>query len=313
MHSYLKEKTMARGFRVESPGIYHVLNRGVEKRDVFLERSDYEKFLRLLKENKVEFDFHVLAYCFMPNHYHLLLQTKSENLSAAIKSQNQMYAQYFNRKYERVGGLWQGRFKSRLVRDNKYLKTLFKYIEQNPIKAGIAAKIGEYPWASAVTKDIALNPEDNELLKEFFGADKREKSSKELGVGGSGDICFKGEERRAPPEMPLSQHFMEADLMKAAIGLWRGKRNARSRRRFRDGGSSSEPSGRPSGQSSQEYGDSRRSQLACQLRAAKDKAILSALRDGYSGKQISCYLGVSPSAISKRLRVNVRGQTPLID
>jgi hypothetical protein len=128
-----------------------------------------------------------------------------------------------------------------------------------------------------LTKDITLSPEENALLEEFFGAEKIEKDREGLS-----------------PATTLAQHFLEADLMKASIGLWRGKRNARSRRRFRD----SEPSGQPS----QEYGDSRRSQLARQLRAAKDKAILSALRDGYSGKQISCYLGVSPSAISKRLQ-----------
>ncbi len=257
---------MARSLRFGSPGIHHVLNRGVEKRNVFVDRADYLYFLRILKKNSDAFDFRVLSYCLMPNHYHLLVDMKNENLSEAVKSLNQNYAQYFNRKYERVGGLWQGRFKSRCVRDKKYLETLVKYIEQNPIKAGITSKPGEYPWVSALTKDTTLSPEENALLEEFFGT--RE--------GTCAGTCAEAEKKEKDreglsPATTLAQHFREADRLKATIGLWRGK-------------------------------DSRRYSVVRQLGAEKDKAILSALRDGYSAKQISCYLGVSPSAISKRLR-----------
>jgi REP element-mobilizing transposase RayT len=104
----------------------------------------------------------------MPNHYHLLFEMKDENLSLVLKQLNQKYTWYFNRKYDRVGTLWQGRFKSWFVRDEKYLTVLIKYIERNPIKAGLCAQIGEFPWASAHTEDPNLSPDDIAQLTEFF-------------------------------------------------------------------------------------------------------------------------------------------------
>jgi REP element-mobilizing transposase RayT len=156
-------------YRIDCPGLYHVINRGVEKRLVFLDDPDHRKFLRLVDAQKKVFDFKVVAYCLMPNHYHLLVETRFENLSSAIKDLNQFYAQYFNKKYDRVGALWQGRFKSWFVFNEKYLNVLIKYIERNPIKAGLATRIGEYPWASSATEDPELSQGDIAQLTELFG------------------------------------------------------------------------------------------------------------------------------------------------
>jgi hypothetical protein len=84
----------------------------------------------------------------MPNHYHLLIETSTDNLSKYMRQLNMNYAIYFNKKYNRVGHLWQGRFKSRYVTDEAYLYTLMRYIEQNPLNAGMVRRLEEYPYSS---------------------------------------------------------------------------------------------------------------------------------------------------------------------
>ncbi|WP_456452081.1 transposase [Hydrogenimonas sp.] len=137
---------MARRIRIETPGFHHIYNRGVERRFVYEKNEDKEKFLRLLCEVSEHYGFVVHAYALMDNHYHLLIENKKENLSAGMRQINALYAQYFNKKYNRVGHLWQDRYKSWCVLDENYLFTLFKYFEANPIKAGLAQNPGEYPW-----------------------------------------------------------------------------------------------------------------------------------------------------------------------
>lgn len=235
---------MSRLPRTNRIGLYHVINRGVEKRLIFLDDADRLRFLSLLDAQKAAFGFEVIAYCLMPNHYHLLLEMKAENLSFALKRLGQDYTQYFNRKYNRVGSLWQGRFKSWFVYDQKYLNVLIKYIERNPIKKGMTSRIGEYPWASSATENPALSQDEIAQLTKFF-------STKFLPSA------------EAAMRQSLPQHFLIANLA-----------------RKRDGAK----------------------------RAARNEAIKSALRDGYSQSQIARYLGLTPAAISKQ--VKNRGLTP---
>ena len=82
----------------------------------------------------------------MGNHYHLLVENQRENLSAGMRQINSLYAQYFNKKYDRVGHLWQDRYKSWCVLEEGYLFTLFRYFEANPIEAGLSQELGAYPW-----------------------------------------------------------------------------------------------------------------------------------------------------------------------
>jgi len=139
---------MPRRPRVEKVGFHHIVNRGVARGNIFVQDEDYEKFLEIIEIAKSRYDFTVHSLCLMRNHYHLLIETKHTNLSLLVRQINAPYAQYFN-KEKRVGPLWQGRFKNWFVYDDKYLSILFKYIEQNPIKAKITKEIGEYPWASS--------------------------------------------------------------------------------------------------------------------------------------------------------------------
>ena len=126
---------MPRRPRIEIAGYYHIINRGVEQRVIFKEACDYEYFEELMCFYMKSYGITLHNYCLMSNHYHLLIETSTDNLSKFMRQLNMNYAIYFNKKYKRVGHLWQGRFKSWYVKDEAYLFTLMLYIEQNPLKA----------------------------------------------------------------------------------------------------------------------------------------------------------------------------------
>ncbi len=139
---------MARRPRIEMPGFHHVINRGVEQRNIFLDEEDFETFLKLLCDACSLHNATIHSYCLMTNHYHLLIETAHENLSIIMRFINSRYASYFNRKLKRIGHLWQGRFKSWYVTDESYLYALVQYIEYNPLKAKMVKNLEEYPYAS---------------------------------------------------------------------------------------------------------------------------------------------------------------------
>jgi len=139
---------MPRKPRINITGYYHVISRGVERRNVFLDDADFEKFLELLEIVKEHYVFDVHSFCLMTNHYHLLIQTHEENLSDAMRYLNSHYAVYFNKKYSRSGHLWQGRYKSYYLFDEQHFWMVSRYIEQNPIVAGMVNDILEYKYQS---------------------------------------------------------------------------------------------------------------------------------------------------------------------
>lgn len=139
---------MSRRPRIDMAGYYHIVNRGVEQRIVYKDDEDFEMFLEMICTACKLYDVQLHAYVLMSNHYHLLIETKQENLSKFMKHINASYAIYFNKKNKRSGHLWQGRFKSWYVTDESYLYTLINYIENNPIKAKIVQQLGEYPYSS---------------------------------------------------------------------------------------------------------------------------------------------------------------------
>ena len=138
-----------RNARVKSStGIYHIMMRGIDKRFIFLQNQDHKQFLIQLKRAKAKSDGKVLAYCMMQNHVHLLLKEGGEEIGNTVRRINVGYAKYHNSTHDRVGHLFQGRFKSEAVNDQGYLYTVFRYIHQNPLKAGLVNEIGDYPWSS---------------------------------------------------------------------------------------------------------------------------------------------------------------------
>ena len=139
---------MARRPRIEVAGYYHIINRGVDKMNIFKHPDDYEYFEELMCFYMKSYGITLHNYCLMSNHYHLLIEISQENLSKFMRQLNMNYAIYFNKKYKRVGHLWQGRFKSWYVTDDAYLYTLMLYIEQNPLKATMVQNLSDYPYSS---------------------------------------------------------------------------------------------------------------------------------------------------------------------
>ena len=161
---------MPRKPRIEIPGFYHIINRGVEQRAVFKENGDYEYFLEQLSNLSKNFNIAIHNYCLMNNHYHLLIETREENLSKFMRQLNGIYAIYFNKKYKRSGHLWQGRFKSWYVTDEAYLYTLILYIEQNPLKAKIVKNPTDYLYSSChyfLEENIPAFLKDSWIVKNY--------------------------------------------------------------------------------------------------------------------------------------------------
>lgn len=140
---------MARPLRLEFPGaVYHVMARGNRREPVFLESSDFSGFLSLLAEAHGRFNWLIHAYCLMTNHYHLLIETPDANLSRGMRHLNGVYTQRFNRRHQRVGHVFQGRFKALVVQKNAYLLELSRYIVLNPVRAQLVGRADAWKWSS---------------------------------------------------------------------------------------------------------------------------------------------------------------------
>ena len=140
---------MGRPLRIEYPGaLYHVTSRGNEKQEIFLEDSDRKRLLGILEDYHDRFDLVVHCFVLMGNHYHLTLETPQGNLLKVMHGINSSYTGYFNRKYGRVGHLFQGRYRGILVDKNSYLLELTRYVHLNPVRAKIVERPEGYAWSS---------------------------------------------------------------------------------------------------------------------------------------------------------------------
>src|SRR3970282_2542736 len=140
---------MARPLRIEYPGAYyHIMNRGLSRRDIFLEDKGREQFLDLLSDITRLWKIEIYAYCLMDNHYHLLLQTSKGGLARAMRHLDGIYTQRFNRSQHRDGPLFRGRYKAILIDAEEYFLSVVRYIHQNPLGAGLVSHIDRYRWSS---------------------------------------------------------------------------------------------------------------------------------------------------------------------
>ena len=140
---------MSRPLRLEFPGaIHHVTARGNARGAIFLDDEDRQRFLGCLGEVVTRFGWLCHAYCLMDNHYHLLIETPRGNLSAGMRQLNGVYTQRFDRRHDRVGHVFQGRFKAIVVDRDGYLLELCRYVVLNPVRAGVVKRIERYPWSS---------------------------------------------------------------------------------------------------------------------------------------------------------------------
>jgi REP element-mobilizing transposase RayT len=140
---------MSRPLRLEFPGsLWHVTARGNEKRRIFFDDHDRCRFLELLGEAVRRFGWILTAYVLMTNHYHAVVELTENTLSDGLKWFNGAYAQWLNRRHDRVGHLFQDRFKAFLIQKEKYFREVLRYVVLNPVRAGMVARPEDYMWSS---------------------------------------------------------------------------------------------------------------------------------------------------------------------
>lgn len=140
---------MARPPRIHFPGaIYHAYDRGVDGCSIFIDDQDRLAFLAMMRRVETEDSVRVIAYCLMGNHFHLAVQVGLVPLSKAMHKLLTNYCTKFNRRHDRTGHLFGGRHRAKLCTDDQFLAGLIRYIHMNPVRAGLVASPGDWPWSS---------------------------------------------------------------------------------------------------------------------------------------------------------------------
>jgi putative transposase len=168
---------VARHPRIEiAGGHYHVFARGNEQRAVYRDGNDRAGFLELVGATLERCEWELLSFVLMTNHYHILIHTKKPSLSAGMHYLHAVYAQRFNRRHRRVGHLFQGRYKARLVQDDEHLLGAIRYIVRNPVRARLCASPDDWPWSSQPAM-LGLTPPGlvatTTVLRRFHGDRER--------------------------------------------------------------------------------------------------------------------------------------------
>jgi len=169
---------MARPLRIQFPhAFYHIMNRGLARQAVFTDRADRAMFIALLVDCHEMWGIRVIAYCLLGTHYHLLIQTPQANLSRVMRHLDGLYTQRYNRRHERDGPLFRGRYKAIVVDAEEYLLAVARYIHQNPVAAGFVRSPEAYAWSSCrLYLDKGTQPawlDAEQLLNRFPKKDRR--------------------------------------------------------------------------------------------------------------------------------------------
>lgn len=140
---------MARPLRIEFPfAVYHITSRGNARQDIFLGDSDRQTFLDTLSSVVLRYNWICHSYCLMDNHYHLIIETPDANISQGMRQLNGTYTQTFNKRHDRVGHIFQGRFRAIVVQKDSHLLELSRYVVLNPVRAGMVATPEQWHWSS---------------------------------------------------------------------------------------------------------------------------------------------------------------------
>lgn len=162
-----------------STGIYHIMMRGINRQTIFTDEEDNQRFIDTLQRFRKTCGYELYAYCLMGNHLHILLKEGSEPIGISMRRLISSYAIWYNKKHDRVGYLFQDRFKSEPVEDDVYFLTVIRYILQNPLKAEIVSQVGEYKWSNYNDYIKENNKTDTTFALSLFHQDK-EKSRPEF-------------------------------------------------------------------------------------------------------------------------------------
>jgi putative transposase len=277
---------MARPLRIEFPGaVYHITSRGNAKQVIFLHNQDRGKLIEILSTVIERFHWFCHAYCLMDNHYHLIVETPEGNLSQGMRQLNGVYTQVFNQRHQRIGHLFQGRYKAIIVEKDSHLLSLCRYVVLNPVRAGMVRKPEEWAWSSyratigAAKRPLFLKVEW--LLSQFDM--KRDESVKKYKR-----FVIKGENEGSPWETLKGQIFLGTEGFIERLGGELDKK----------GGAKEIPkiqryAGRPSLEELLK-------EESVEHKKVKDETIYMAYTQyGYRMKEIAEYLGVHYATVSR--------------
>jgi putative transposase len=145
--------------------VYHALNRGNNRADVFNDDADRTAFLEALAKTKERYPFRLFGYCLMTNHFHLLIRPESgQSISRILQSLTVTHTWRYHKRHHSSGHVWQGRFKSPVVQDDEHLLVVLRYIEANPLRAKVVTDPSKYRWSSFVCHGLGR---DDALLSPF--------------------------------------------------------------------------------------------------------------------------------------------------
>ncbi|MGH4052303.1 MAG: transposase [Clostridium sp.] len=160
---------MARTFRLKSDeSIYHIMCKSVTEVDLFKDDQDKERYLSYIKKYKILYEFKLYGYCLMDNHLHLIIDANGSDISKVMHGINFSYAMYFNRRHKRHGHLFRDRFKSKIVANETYLKTLSLYVHNNPTAIGKFKNCPEEYAFSSLSIVLGQRPDHSKLVDSGF-------------------------------------------------------------------------------------------------------------------------------------------------
>ena len=280
---------MARPLRIEFPGaVYHVTSRGNAKQAIFIDDGDRGRFLDVLSMVVERFHWVCHAYCLMENHYHLLIETPSGNLSRGMRELNGVYTQGFNQRYRRVGHLFQGRYKAILVEKNNHLLSLCRYVVLNPVRVGLIKRPEQWRWSNyRATSGLMKKPSfltDDWILSQFDGR-------KGIAVQKYRKFVMEGIDKESPWEALKGQIFYGTDEFIGQLsGLLNEKGNVKEVPRLQRYAARPSLSELFKGKKGKE-------------RKAENKTIYAAyVRYGYTMKEISEHLGLHYATMSRAIK-----------
>lgn len=194
--------------------IFHVINRGILRQEIFHDDQDVSYFLDTLCRYKEKFDFEMYHWCVMPNHYHLLAKfVDGTLLSKIIGACQQIYVKYYHRKYETAGKLFQNRFKSQAIEMQSYLLACGRYIELNPVRASLVKDAWEWPWSSAsyyvLQKKDKLTSVNTEFKEFYLNIDTYKQSLKDVASAQKQDNIFRSSLSIIGSDIFRKQHIVQ--------------------------------------------------------------------------------------------------------
>lgn len=211
---------MARTARQKSrTGIYHVMLRGINRQTIFEDNEDRIRFLDTIKFYKKISKYEIYAYCLMENHVHLLIKETDESIGQSLKRICSSFVYWYNLKHQRIGHLFQERFKSEIIEDDIYFLTVLRYIHQNPLKAGLVTDISQYRWSSYHEYFGNKGLTDTQFALNFFSDDNTQALAllKEFLAEISEDRCLDYEEKKQLLDSEIRKYLLEYGISDASI------------------------------------------------------------------------------------------------